>query len=96
MATTLNFTKQAHGKYVAEAVVNGPFNLHIERVEDGTFDIKQRTTEEGQYADCFGVLPSLFYRKVIDYDYEQLIFPKHIRIESGSEVTTATLTEAAQ
>lgn len=94
--TTLNFTKQANGKYVAEATVNGPFNLHIERVEEGSFDIMQRTTEQGEYADCFGVVPTLFYRKVIDFDYEQMVFPKHIRIESGSEVTTATLTEAAQ
>lgn len=42
----LQFTKSG-SVYVAEAMVNKPYNLHLERAEGGMFMICQRGTESG-------------------------------------------------
>ena len=53
MAQTLNFTK--NGKFwEAEATVTGDYNLHIERVKGGSFNIFQRGTENGEPMVCSG------------------------------------------
>lgn len=57
--------------------------------------IYQRGTDSGQYATC-NIGTDLAYNQgqVIDHDFQHGVYPKYIRIESGSEVTSATLTEA--
>lgn len=96
MATTLSFTKQGD-VYIAEQTVNAPYALHIERSEPGTFAIKQRSTGTGEYAPCWELSDRVKNgATVIDWSFDHTIYPMHVRFESGSEVTSATLTEAAQ
>lgn len=94
---TLTFNQQ-DGKYIAEATVNADYNLHIERVAGGRLNIYQRGAATGEYVDCVGLPTQLVYSapKVIDWDFSHGVYPKYLRIESDTEVTTATLTEAAQ
>lgn len=94
MANTLKFNQQ--GKvWVCETVVNADYALHIERVSPGKFNIYQRSTDSGQYALC--VIPRFLYStgQVIDWTFGHGYYPMHIRIESETEVTSATLSEVA-
>lgn len=95
MATTLNFTKEGD-VYIAEQTVNAPYALHIERSEPSSFSIKQRSTDSGEYASCWVVPDRIDGATVIDWSFDHTIYPMHVRFESGSEVTSATLTEAEQ
>lgn len=96
MATTLNFTKEGD-VYIAEQTVNAPYALHIERSEPSSFSIKQRSTDSGEYASCWELSDRVKKgATVIDWSFDHTIYPMHVRFESGSEVTTATLTEAEQ
>ena len=88
----LQFTQNGNF-WVAETTVNADYNLHIERSVPGSFKIYQRGTADGEYVDCRGV-PDYSFQRDIDHDFRHLVYPKHLRIESGSEVTSATLTEA--
>ena len=93
MATTLSFTKQGD-VYVSEQTVNAPYALHIERSEPGTFAIKQRSAESGEYAPCWGIPDRVSMGStVIDWSFDHGVYPMHVRFESESEVTSATLTE---
>ena len=94
MATTLSFTQQGR-VWIAEATVNADYNLHIERESSGSFSMEQKGVEQGEYVECRGV-PDFSFKKNIDHDFQHGVYPKYIRIESGSEVTIATLTEAEQ
>lgn len=94
MATTLNFTKEGD-VYIAEQTVNAPYALHIERSEPSSFSIKQRSTDSGQYASCWNVPDRVsMSATVIDWSFDHTIYPMHVRFESGSEVTSAEITEA--
>lgn len=93
---TLTFNLK-DGQYVAEATVNADYNLHIERVASGKFNIYQRGTATGEYVACQGLptnLSSPFAPKVIDHDFFHGVYPKYIRIESETQVTSAEITEA--
>lgn len=93
-------------KYVAEVVVNSDFNVHLERVSGGGIEIFQK---QGEYTEAVDnrtavdrgfdsvLLPSnVAYDagKVFDYDFQAFVYPKTIRIESGSAVTVGTVTES--
>lgn len=93
----LEFTKQGEN-YIAETTVNGDYSLHLERTGDGKFMIYQKSTADGQYVSCTGIPENMVYYagKVIDYSFSHGVYPKYIRIESGSEVTKGELTEEAQ
>lgn len=99
MATTLNFTK--NGKFwEAEATVTGDYNLHIERVKGGSFNIFQRGTQNGEPMVCSG-MPGWMYNagKVIDWAFGHGVYPEgglHIIIQSGSEVTSGVLSYGAE
>lgn len=90
---TLSFTNNGD-KWVAEQQVNADFALHIERKAGGGFWIYQRHGASGGFMPCR--LPSELVRpgQVIDWTFSHGIYPVTIRIESETEVTTATLTEA--
>lgn len=81
---------------MAETTVNADYNLHIERVGGGRFNIYQRGAATGEYVACSGLPTQLVYSapKVIDWDLSHGVYPKYLRIESETQVTTATLTEA--
>lgn len=103
----LNFVKNEDTqKYVAEVVVNADFNIHLERTSGGGLEIYQKNGEytevvDGRTAtergfDVVAVPNTVPYNSgiIFDYDFSALVYPKTIRIESGSEVTSGILTEA--
>lgn len=93
MATTLNFQKSGD-KYVAEATVSGPYNLHMEKKGPGKFMILQRSTDTGQYVPCSPIPSHLVYGgQFIDWTFDHGVYPMNVRFESETEVTSATLTE---
>lgn len=76
-------------KYVAEFEATADFNLHIERVEQSTLEVYQRGIAEGEYD--FAWSAGVGARKVIDYDFGALVYPKYIKVISGSEVLSASV-----
>lgn len=95
---TLTFNQDGN-QWIAEATVHADYLLHIERNAPGTFSISQRSTGTGLYADCLNVPGVLYHRQVIDHAFGHGVYPEgglSIRITSGSEVTSATLTEGVQ
>lgn len=100
MATTLSFTKNGD-VWEATAKVTGDYNLHIERKLGGSFNIFQRATESGQWKVCAGMPSWMNYNagQVIDWAFSHGVYPEGglaIRIESGSEVTSGTLSYGAE
>lgn len=95
MSKEISFVKQGD-IYVADAKVNNDYSLHIERVSAGSFNIRQRSTDSGLYMKC--KLPDILEwpGQIIDYSFSHGVYPKNIRIESGSQVTTAILMETEQ
>lgn len=91
---TLNFTKQGE-VYVAEQTVNAPYALHIERDNPGYFSISQRSTSAGSYAPCWTVPDRVSKNSpVIDWSFDHVVYPMHVRFESETQVTSAEITEA--
>lgn len=103
----LIFTKNVNTQmYVAEAVVNANFNIHLERSKDGGLNFYQKN---GEYTEAIDdrtatqrgfdsvTVPNVVpYNSgvVFDYDFDALVYPKTIRIESGGEVAVGIITEA--
>ena len=84
----INFEKVGN-QYVAEFKATADFNLHIERVGQGTLEVYRRGTAEGEYD--FAWSAGIGARKVIDYDFGALVYPKYIKVVSGSEVVSASV-----
>lgn len=89
----LEFTKK-DGKWVANAVVNGDYALHIERAEPGVFNIKQLSASEGNYAPC-KIPPDMQYGRwmILDEVFAHGYYPMKLEFVSFSEVTKAELNE---
>lgn len=88
--------KKSGSVYVAEATVNKPYNLHLERARGGMFMIYQRGTESGKYAPCQPIAPNIYQGgQVLDWTFDHVHYPMHVRFESETEVTMGTLTEEA-
>ena len=83
----LEFKKQANGNYAAEAQVTGDFNIHIETKGKSTITIYQRGSENGKYA----IVTTFQGKQVIDYGFGALVYPKWIKVVSGSEVVSASV-----
>lgn len=76
-------------RYVAEFKADNDFNLHVERTKLGTLEVYQKGVEEGEYD--FAWNSGISARKVIDYDFAALVYPKWIKVVSGSEVVSANV-----
>ena len=87
----LAFTK-IDGLYIAEFQVSADFNLHIERDETGPIILYQRTTSQGEYdyVKNFGFKQD--GDKVMDLDFQSLVYPKWIKIKSAVNPLVATIT----
>lgn len=88
----LVFTEVIEGKeWVAEFKATSDFNLHVEREEGSYLTLSQRGTENGEYVTAWarGMYEG---KRVIDYDFGALIYPKWIKVTSGSKVLSATVT----
>lgn len=81
----LIFRQNEQFNYEAEFKADGVFNLHIEKTNSGPISILQKGFEQGDYAQS-SVLDS---GKVFDYDFGALVYPKWIKVISGSEVIKA-------
>lgn len=103
----LQFTKIGdQDLYAAEVVVNGNFNIRLERVGSSgvriyqktgseTEEMDEQTAEERGFDNVFIPGNIHFYSgKIFDYDFDGLVYPKVIRIESKSEVLSGTVTES--
>lgn len=86
----LTFNK-VNNIYVAEFEATSDFNVHIERITHGMLAFYQRTTTSGEYAEITD-LKQLIRDKVFDTDFAAFVYPKYIKVVSGVEVTTATVT----
>jgi hypothetical protein len=88
----LNFNKTNQNVY--EAVFEAPsdFNIHLERKSTGILVIKQSGIADGAFDDAFNL--GINAREVIDYDFGALVYPKWIKVVSGSEVIKAIVTFA--
>ena len=91
MEIKLEFAEVSKGLYEAEFVATANFNLHLEREGTGLLVVKQRGVEKGEYSKAFmrGMNEG---KKVFDYDFGALIYPKWIKIESGSKVVSGIVT----
>ena len=90
-ATQLNFT-EANGQYVAEATVYGDYNLHIEREKNGSLEVAQTTVQDGEYVPKVGV-PFTPLSASFDDDFDNIVYPKYVRVISGTPVTSGYITE---
>lgn len=86
----LNFSKVGN-EWVSAVKVEGDFNLHLERKGTGSLIVSQRGSGSGEYALSFmrGMNEG---KKVFDYDFGALVYPKFIKITSGSEVLNGVVT----
>ena len=84
----LTFNKERK-QYVAEFPVIGNFNLHIEQEVDSVISVYQRGSETGEYMLCktFNASNGIF-----DYDFGAVVYPKYIKVISGSPVLKCILT----
>lgn len=90
----LNFVETIEGKeWVAEFEATNHFNLHIERENSGSLVVGQRGTASGEYDTSF-VKGMYEGGMVIDYDFGALVYPKYIKVTSGSKVLSAEVTFA--
>lgn len=82
----VSFLKQG-AVYVAEFEVPGDFNLHLERKKGGIISIYQRGSSQGEYDLSY----TSFADDVFDHDFGALVYPKWIKVESSSEVVSASV-----
>ena len=85
----LNFNKEGN-VWVAEFEATSDFNLHLERVDDGLIKVMQRGTTEGEYVDSF-ITSGDNQMKNFDCDFAALVYPKYIKVISGTEVVSASV-----
>lgn len=86
----LEFNLTQNGTYVAEVQVHGDFNLHLE-TKGGIVNLLQRGSEEGEYAP----VTSWSKANIIDCDFGGFVYPKYIKVVSGSEVVRGEVTFGA-
>lgn len=84
----LNFKQNEELNYEAEFKVESDFNLHVERVSKGPIHLMQRGTSKGEYSNS-AVLDN--NDDTLDYDFAALVYPKWIKVVSGSEVVSASV-----
>lgn len=86
----LEFIKEGN-IWVAEFEATSDFNLHIERVDDGLLKVMQRGTTEGEYVDTDVWDAGKPCYKNFDCDVAAFVYPKWIKVISGTEVITASV-----
>lgn len=89
----LNFQKSVNG-WVAEFTATADFNLHIEGVLEGNVQVYQRGSSQGEYAFVRNANIESTSRKVYDYDFAALVYPKYMQVICVTEPTKAVVTFA--
>lgn len=85
----LQFQKEGN-VWVAAFEATSDFNLHLERVENGAVKVLQSGTQGGEYDVAF--TRNIYEGEVFDYDFGALVYPKYIKVTSGSEVIRGVVT----
>lgn len=80
-------------EWVAEFEATSDFNLHLERKDTGSLVVSQSGVQGGAYSTAF-VKGHYEGQAVIDYDFGALVYPKWIKVTSGSEVVNGIVTFA--
>lgn len=88
----LYFQKKGE-EYIVEFEALSDFNLHLQRKSKGSLKVCQRGVPTGDYVTSFSK-NILDGRPVIDYDFGALVYPKWIKVVSGSEVIVGEVTFA--
>lgn len=88
----LTFNKTNQNVYEAVFEVPSDFNIHLERKSTGILIIKQSGIANAAFDDAFNL--GINAREVIDYDFSALVYPKWIKVVSGSEVIKGIVTFA--
>lgn len=86
----LEFNKTNQNVYEAIFEATADFNIHLERESTGIFIIKQSGIVDGAFDDAFNL--GINAREVIDCDFSALVYPKYIKVVSGSSILKAELT----
>lgn len=85
----LKFKKEGN-YYVSEFKAPGDFNLHLERNGKGSLVLSQSGVEQGAYERFYS--QNIEQGKTIfDRDFGALVYPKWIKVESSSEVVSASV-----
>lgn len=94
--TKLIFNKESR-LYVSEFKVNGPFNIHLERIKPGVIRFKQRSSDEGSY-DTIRDANYANADSIIDDGYASPIsvYPMYIKIESEVKPSVAVVSSNAE
>lgn len=81
----LNFKQNEQLNYEVEFKVEDVFNIHIEKSNKGPIQILQKSTPKGNYAKS----ATIDCDEIFNYDINCLVYPKYIKIISGSPVQYA-------
>ena len=81
-------------QYVATFEAPGDFALHIERDELGPVTIGTSTVQGADFALVDDFPTTARNKRVIDYDFAGVIYPKYIKVTSSTEPTLAVVTIA--
>ena len=82
--------KKVGNRYEAEFEATGDFNLHIEREKKGNLAIFQKTSADDNYASASSYSDNA--EPIVNKDFSMLIYPKFIKVVSGSPVTRCVAT----
>lgn len=87
----ISFEKKSNGKHVGYATITDICALHVERVMDAPFEIRQSHVEGGKYSTTDEANGRVFPRD-IDTVIEDKVFPVYLELVSDSEVINASIT----
>lgn len=88
----LDFVKRGNS-YEAIFEVTGDFNIHIELNKPSYIGVYQSSIQNGEYSFTTEYKLNNI-QKVYDIDFGALVYPKWIKVVSGSEVIKAEVTFA--
>lgn len=87
----MNVSFQKQGDvWVAEATITDVCALHVERVRDANFTIRQSSVQSGKYAPIMETVGKTC-SATVDTELVANIYPKYLRFESASEVVSAVI-----
>lgn len=90
----LQFSEKKYGNgqkyYEATAVVAADFNLHVERKKSEILQVYVTTVPDSEYSCAFTDSAG----EVFDHDFDGIVYPKYIKVQSWSEPTMAVITES--
>ena len=86
----LNFIKKGN-VWEAEFEATSSFNIHIEMQSPSVVTVYQRGSSTGKYASISSFNDKT-PKSVFDRDFAALIYPKWIKVVSGSDVISSEVT----